>query len=226
MTDKIQTTDTKPVEPTEPKDPQVTDPKPQDPKPTEPPAEPTDPKPADNNDPKPNEPQDPKPADPKPAEPKPAEPTEPQDIEYNFKFPKDVKVVDSEVAKLKELSKESKLSNDQAQKFVDFYANQVKLFGDKAKQDFEQMKSDWEKQTKELYTDEQIGKAGKVARVIGGDKFVELLEMTGVANNPLMVGFLEKISANYTNDKLVIGKASGGEPTEKQILDGMYPNTK
>lgn len=213
--------DPKPTEPVEPKEPQVTEP--QDPKPTEPPV---DPKPAEGNDPKPADPKptEPKPADPKPAEPK--EPTEPQDIEYNFKFPKDVKVVDSEVAKLKELSKESKLSNDQAQKFVDFYANQVKLFGDKAKQDFEQMKSDWEKQTKELYTDEQIGKAGKVARVIGGDKFVELLEITGVANNPLMVGFLEKVSANYTNDKLVIGKASGGEPTEKQILDGMYPNTK
>lgn len=159
-------------------------------------------------------------------EPKVEVKEETKEVEYNFKFPKDLKVEESEVAKLKELSKELKLSNEQAQKFVDFTANQAKLFGDKAFQDFNKMKEDWGKQTKDLYTDEQIGNAGKVAREVGGEKFVELLETTGLANNPLVVGFLEKVSANYTNDKLVIGKTSGGEPTEKQILDVMYPNTK
>lgn len=154
------------------------------------------------------------------------EPKPEPEIVYDFKFPKDMKVNDAEVSKLKELSKELKLSNEQAQKFVDFSVNQAKLFGEKAEQDFNTMKEDWAKQTKELYTEEQIGNAGKVAKVIGGDKFVELLETTGLANNPLVVGFLEKVSANYTNDKLVIGKTSGGEPTEKQILDIMYPNTK
>jgi len=189
-----------------------------------------DPKPAEakpNNEPANNEPtnnnNDPKPTDPKPADPEPKPEPEP---EYNFKFPKDIKISDAEVAKFKELSKELKLSSDQAQKFVDFSLNQAKLFGEKAEQDFKTMKSDWAKQTKELYTDEQIGNAGKVAKIVGGDKFVELLETTGLANNPLVVGFLEKVSANYTNDKLVLGKPSAGEPTVEQTLDTMYPNTK
>ena len=173
-----------------------------------------------NNEPK-NE-SEPK-AEPK-SEPEPK--VEPKEIEYNFKFPDEIKVVDTEVAKLKELSKEMKLSNEQAQKFVDFTVSQVKFFGKKAEQDFKTMRADWLKQTKETYTEEQIGNAGKVAREVGGQKFMELLETTGLADNPLVVGFLEKISVNYRNDKTVVGKPNGGEPTRGQILDIMYPNTK
>lgn len=159
-------------------------------------------------------------------EPKVEVKEEPKEIEYNFKFPDGIKVVDTEVAKLKELSKELKLSNEQAQKFVDFTVSQVKFFGKKAEQDFKTMRADWLKQTKETYTEEQIGNAGKVAREVGGQKFMELLETTGLADNPLVVGFLEKISVNYRNDKTVVGKPNGGEPTREQILDIMYPNTK
>ena len=159
-------------------------------------------------------------------EPKVEVKEEPKEIEYNFKFPDGIKVVDTEVAKLKELSKELKLSNDQAQKFVDFTVSQVKFFGQKAEQDFKTMRADWLKQTKETYTEEQIGNAGKVAKEVGGQKFMELLETTGLADNPLVVGFLEKISVNYRNDKTVVGKPNGGEPTREQILDIMYPNTK
>lgn len=159
-------------------------------------------------------------------EPKVEVKEEPKEIEYNFKFPDGIKVVDTEVAKLKELSKELKLSNEQAQKFVDFTVSQVKFFGEKAEQDFKTMRADWLKQTKETYTEEQIGNAGKVAREVGGEKFMELLETTGLADNPLVVGFLEKISVNYRNDKTVVGKPNGGEPTREQILDIMYPNTK
>lgn len=159
-------------------------------------------------------------------EPKVEVKEEPKEIEYNFKFPDEIKVVDTEVAKLKELSKELKLSNEQAQKFVDFTVSQVKFFGKKAEQDFKTMRADWLKQTKETYTEEQIGNAGNVAREVGGQKFMELLETTGLADNPLVVGFLEKISVNYRNDKTVVGKPNGGEPTREQILDIMYPNTK
>lgn len=159
-------------------------------------------------------------------EPKVEVKEEPKEIEYNFKFPDGIKVVDTEVAKLKELSKELKLSNEQAQKFVDFTVSQVKFFGKKAEQDFKTMRADWLKQTKETYTEEQIGNAGKVAKEVGGQKFMELLETTGLADNPLVVGFLEKISVNYRNDKTVVGKPNGGEPTREQILDIMYPNTK
>lgn len=159
-------------------------------------------------------------------EPKVEVKEEQKEVEYNFKFPDEIKVVDTEVAKLKELSKELKLSNEQAQKFVDFTVSQVKFFGKKAEQDFKTMRADWLKQTKETYTEEQIGNAGKVAREVGGQKFMELLETTGLADNPLVVGFLEKISVNYRNDKTVVGKPNGGEPTREQILDIMYPNTK
>lgn len=204
---------TEPQEPTtDPKEPQA-DPKPQEPQ--EPPKEPK----ADD---KPVEPK----ADDKPQEPTDPKPAEPKDVEYNFKFPDEIKVVDTEVAKLKELSKELKLSNEQAQKFVDFTVSQVKFFGKKAEENFKTMRADWLKQTKETYTEEQIGNAGKVAREVGGQKFMELLETTGLADNPLVVGFLEKISVNYRNDKTVVGKPNGGEPTREQILDIMYPNTK
>lgn len=197
------------TEPTEPKAPETT---PQEPQ--EPPKEPADDKPVEPK------------ADDKPQEPTDPKPAEPKDVEYNFKFPDEIKVVDTEVAKLKELSKELKLSNEQAQKFVDFTVSQVKFFGEKAEQDFKTMRADWLKQTKETYTEEQIGNAGKVAREVGGQKFMELLETTGLADNPLVVGFLEKISVNYRNDKTVVGKPNGGEPTREQILDIMYPNTK
>ena len=204
---------TEPQEPTtDPKEPQA-DPKPQEPQ--EPPKEPK----ADD---KPVEPK----ADDKPQEPTDPKPAEPKDVEYNFKFPDGIKVEDTEVAKLKELSKELKLSNEQAQKFVDFTVSQVKFFGKKAEENFKTMRADWLKQTKETYTEEQIGNAGKVAREVGGEKFMELLETTGLADNPLVVGFLEKISVNYRNDKTVVGKPNGGEPTREQILDIMYPNTK
>ena len=88
------------------------------------------------------------------------------------------------------------------------------------------MREGWAKQTKETYTEEQIGNAGKVAKEIGGKDFMELLETTGLADNPLMVGFLEKMSVNYRNDKTVVGKPNGGEPTKEEILDLMYPDKK
>ena len=109
-----------------------------EPKPTETkPNEPANIEPKNDNEPKPteNKPTENKPVDPKPVE-KPVEKTVEPEIEYNFKFPKDMEVNETEVAKLKELSKESKLSSDQAQKFVDLYANQAKLFSEKAEQDF------------------------------------------------------------------------------------------
>lgn len=214
MAEEIKDTQvTEPQEPTtDPKEPQA-DPKPQEPQ--EPPKEPK----ADD---KPVEPK----ADDKPQEPTDPKPAEPKDVEYNFKFPDEIKVEDTEVAKLKELSKELKLSNEQAQKFVDFTVSQVKFFGKKAEENFKTMRADWLKQTKETYTEEQIGNAGKVAKEVGGQKFMELLETTGLADNPLVVGFLEKISVNYRNDKTVVGKPNGGEPTREQILDIMYPNTK
>lgn len=200
------------VTPTEPTDTQA-DPKPAEPQ--EPPKEPNaDDKPVDTK------------ADDKPQEPTDPKPAEPKDVEYNFKFPDEIKVVDTEVAKLKELSKELKLSNEQAQKFVDFTVSQVKFFGKKAEENFKTMRADWLKQTKETYTEEQIGNAGKVAKEVGGEKFMELLETTGLADNPLVVGFLEKISVNYRNDKTVVGKPNGGEPTREEILDLMYPDKK
>ena len=206
--------DTQVTEPTEPKAPETTPQEPQEP--------PKEPKADEGKEPKPDEGKEP---EPKKDEPTPEPPKEPE-IEYNFKFPDEIKVVDTEVAKLKELSKELKLSNEQAQKFVDFTVSQVKFFGKKAEENFKTMRADWLKQTKETYTEEQIGNAGKVAREVGGQKFMELLETTGLADNPLVVGFLEKISVNYRNDKTVVGKPNGGEPTREQILDIMYPNTK
>lgn len=212
MADEIK--DTQVTEPTEPKEPETTPQEPQEP--------PKEPKTDEGKEPKTDEGKEP---EPKKDEPTPELPKEPE-IEYNFKFPDEIKVVDTEVAKLKELSKELKLSNEQAQKFVDFTVSQVKFFGKKAEQDFKTMRADWLKQTKETYTEEQIGNAGKVAREVGGQKFMELLETTGLADNPLVVGFLEKISVNYRNDKTVVGKSNGGEPTKEEILDLMYPNTK
>lgn len=208
-TQDTQTTDTK--EGADVQAGQDTEPKNDDVQKTEPTTEPKNEPKNDTNEPK--------------EEPKPEPKPEPE-IEYNFKFPDEIKVVDTEVAKLKELSKELKLSNEQAQKFVDFTVSQVKFFGKKAEQDFKTMRADWLKQTKETYTEEQIGNAGKVAKEVGGQKFMELLETTGLADNPLVVGFLEKISVNYRNDKTVVGKPNGGEPTREQILDIMYPNTK
>lgn len=212
MTEEIK--ETQVTEPTEPKEPETTPQEPQEP--------PKEPKADEGKEPKTDEGKEP---EPKKDEPTPEPPKEPE-IEYNFKFPDGIKVEDTEVAKLKELSKELKLSNEQAQKFVDFTVSQVKFFGKKAEENFKTMRADWLKQTKETYTEEQIGNAGKVAKEVGGEKFMELLETTGLADNPLVVGFLEKISVNYRNDKTVVGKPNGGEPTKEEILDLMYPNTK
>lgn len=153
-----------------------------------------------------------------------ADPAKGSPTEYNLTVPEGLKAVDSEVAKFKDIAKEMNLSNEQAQKMFDFIGNQIKFSSDKALQEFKTAQELWTKQTKEQFTEEQIGNAVFVAKKVGGDNFVKLLEDLGIGNNPLIIGFLSEVSRHYTNDKSVTGKPSAGEVSEKQKLNILYPS--
>lgn len=157
-------------------------------------------------------------------EPNKQDPAKQEPIEYNLNVPEGLKAVESEVAKFKELAKGMNLSNEQAQKMFDFIGSQIKFSGDKALQEFKTCQELWTKQTKEQFTEEQIGNAAFVAKKVGGDNFVKLLDDLGISNNPLLIGFLSEVSRHYMNDKTITGKPSAGEVTEQEKLNILYPS--
>jgi len=157
-------------------------------------------------------------------EPNKQDPAKQEPIEYNLNVPEGLKAVESEVAKFKELAKGMNLSNEQAQKMFDFIGSQIKFSGDKALQEFKTCQELWTKQSKEQFTEEQIGNAVFVAKKVGGDNFVKLLDDLGISNNPLIIGFLSEVSRHYMNDKTITGKPSAGEVSFSERVENFYNN--
>lgn len=155
----------------------------------------------------------------------------------DFTAPEGFDLNEEVMAKATPLFKELGLTQDSAQKLVNFYADQAKQAAQAPIDFFEQKKSEWRN---EIKTDPEIG--GKLNQVIPsisrmidgiGDAklsadFREAMDFTGAGDNPAFVRALWKISQKLSEGTPVRsggpvgqdGRPPGQRPTAAQAL---YP---
>ena len=177
------------------------------------------------------------------AEAKPeAKPVVPD--KYEFKAPEswaahdwelDPKIIDRATPLFKELA----LSNEQAQKLVNFYAEESQKDHEATIAKVQEQSDEW---LKELKADPDIGgKLDQVKATVGrlydslGDPklvadFKEQMTITGIGNNPTFVRLFNKLAQKFTEGTAVRGKGpvevrspSGAAPS---IASAMFPNLK
>lgn len=128
------------------------------------------------------------------------------------------------------LFKELGLTQEQAQKLVDFQVKQVEASGQQQADAFNQQLNDWltdAKADKEIGGDMfdkniAIAKAGVSA--FGTPEFKQLLDDTGMGNHPEVIRFMVKVGKLTQEDSP--GNPSGQASKSVDPIDILYPNDR
>lgn len=155
---------------------------------------------------------------------------EPPETYADFDLPEGVTVDTSALEKASPLFKELGLSQEQAQKVVSFYADQIQA-GEQGRIDaYNQLMDDWRTQSmtdKEFGGDkfeENVGVARQAIDKFGTPELKQLLSEHGVGNHPEVIRFMVKVG-KLTQEDVPGGRtnASGQTPSRDQIL---YPKSE
>jgi len=132
------------------------------------------------------------------------------------------------VSGFSEFAQANKMSKDQAQGAVDWFAERQKELIEQATASQKRQAAEW---VHELRADPKVGggkldetvkKANIALNKFGGDEVVKVLQETGMSNHPAFVKMFAKIQKELAEDKF-----APGEPAEvderKELLDKMYP---
>lgn len=148
---------------------------------------------------------------------------------YEFKAP-DGMELDAEMAEeFSPIAKELGLSNEKAQKLVDYYASNVltKIAARQATQ-LKNLQGNWAKEAKadpEFGGNEANLKSNMAlvarAKAYAGDAFSKEINTLGIGNNPTLLKFLAKVGKGLAEDAPAVGGVAAGSPEPKAIL---YPN--
>lgn len=148
--------------------------------------------------------------------------------EIQIKVPQGFASDDPVISKLTEIAKGEKFSSEQAQKFVDFYAEQMNGL---RQQQIERV-TKWAEETK---ADKEIGganlqtsiaEAKRALRLLGSPELSQALDATGLGNHKAVISFLVKAAKLVKEDALPGGqKAASGQPGAINY-DAIYPTMK
>lgn len=151
------------------------------------------------------------------------------DTYADFVMPEGVKVDAALLTDATPIFKELGLTQEQAQKLVDFQAKQVQASSKSQVDAFNQLKNDWQEQAKndkELGGDkfeENVGIARSAIAKFGTPELKQLLEDHGVGNHPEIIRFMVKVG------KLTAEDVPGGAtlPTSKaqDRISILYPKS-
>lgn len=117
----------------------------------------------------------------------------------DFDLPEGIELDSAMLESATPLFKELGLSQDNAQKLVNFQADQVKAQAQAQADAFEQLKNDWKTQStsdKEIGGDafkENLSHARAALDKFGTPELSELMESYGIGNNPEMIRFMMKV---------------------------------
>lgn len=146
----------------------------------------------------------------------------------DFTLPEGVELDAALLEKAAPIFKELGLSQDAAQKLVDFQAEMVKE-GEQSQTDtFNTLVEGWQNESKNDKEfggdkfDENIGIAKLAIDEFGTPEFKELMEDHGVGNHPEMIRFMLKIGTLLKED--VPGGFSAATSEKKDRVSTLYPN--
>ena len=145
-----------------------------------------------------------------------------------FVIPEGQAVDEDKLSAFTEAAKDAKLSQENAQKFVDLYANAVKEAGDEHVKAWADIQAKWVNDAKE---DAEIGgdkfqetivTAKAAIRTLGNEKLVEALEATGMGNHPEFIRFFAKVGRAIGEDGIHFGR--GQTEDKKSTAEVLFPN--
>lgn len=149
----------------------------------------------------------------------------------DFTTPENIPVDGELLDQFKPLAAEFGLSQDQAQKLVDLYADRVTKGVQDQDAAITAQAEDWKAQAK---ADEEIGGVGLASNVemartaiqrFGTPGLLEVLDQTGVGNHPEMIRLLFRVGKSISEDSLVpSGKAGEGPRDPAAVLYGSNQN--
>lgn len=158
----------------------------------------------------------------------------------DFKLPEGIKLDGEQLTAATALFKESGLSQDAAQKMVDFHIAELKRAVEAPTKAYEDMRADWQAKSK---ADPAIGpkmaevktNVAKLYNAVGDAKLVgefkELINLTGVGDNPAFIKVLNKLSEFVVEGKSVTGsgpsphgQTNSGTAQRPDTAHAMYPN--
>ncbi len=161
-------------------------------------------------------------------------------IEYkDFKLPKDVKF---DAAKLSDITKQfatDKLSQDQAQKYIDLHVAAVQESAQANIKAFNDIQTEWIAKAK---SDPQIGGANFDAKTVPAiakaidtfctdeasrKEFRDAVSLTGIGNHPAYVKFMARIGAAVSEGQPLSGSpVKSGPKTFESMAEKMYGQPK
>lgn len=154
----------------------------------------------------------------------------PPDEYAEFKMPEGVQLDDALMTDALPLFKEMGLTQEAAQKLVDFQASRLQADAQKQVDAFTQLKTDWHEQSvndKEFGGDafaENVKLAQSAVNKFGTPELKELMEDYGVGNHPEMLRFMVKVGKLTQED--VPGNNAAASQAKPDIVSTMYPNDR
>lgn len=147
----------------------------------------------------------------------------------SFKAPEGMMLDTKAVEQFTGLAKELNLSQDAAQKLVDFQTSQIKAAQDANLQSFKQMQTDWAAETRKALganADKELSYAAAYRDKFLTDGARKVLNDTGLANHPEIIKSFIQAGKAISEDGFVEGKADKGGKGEKTAAQVIYPNQK
>ena len=149
--------------------------------------------------------------------------------EYSeFQLPEDMQVDATILDKATPLFKEAGLTQEQAQQFVDIYAEQIQNHQTAQVEAFNQLRQGWQESSKNDSEfggdkfDESIADARVALDKLGTPELVKLLNETGVGDHPEVIRLMKNIGSLIKEDRpsSASGKGTTGEKSREEILYG------
>lgn len=149
---------------------------------------------------------------------------------YDFEVPEGLEL-DAELAeKFTDVAKDLGLSNEQANKVVGLYAEQIQGMQEAQQASWGKTVADW---SDELKADPEFGGAkfnenAEIAKMavnkFGGDDLKKALNETGLGNHPAIVKFMHKVGVSISEDSFESNEDGGGKG--KSTAQGLYSKSQ
>lgn len=152
----------------------------------------------------------------------------------DFTLPEGVTLSDDDLAGFSDLAKEAGMTQEMAQKFIDMEGKRMEAIGEsfqKSVQDaFDKQQSDWLAELKNDpeyggdNLDKNNGLAVKVINKFGNQGLKDVLDSSGMGNNPDLIKFIHRIGKAIAEDQLEGGDTNNGGDSGKTLAEKLYPN--
>lgn len=145
----------------------------------------------------------------------------------SFKFADGMSVSETHLKSFQTMAKEYNLTQEQAQKLVDFDVQRQTEFAQAQEQALEARANEWADKTradKELGGErltENLSVSKKALDKFGTPELVKLLDETGLGNHPDMIRVFYRIGKALGDEKVLEGKGNLGQ--SKNAAETMYP---